>query len=77
MCKSKYAGYAVQTRVKEFRQSLGLTQKELAARVGVARQTIGNIEKGRSNPSILVCMRIAAALHTSLDWIFVEEISNG
>jgi putative transcriptional regulator len=47
-----------------------MRQSDLAEAVGVTRQTILAIEKGRLNPSILVCLRIAQALDQPLDAIF-------
>jgi putative transcriptional regulator len=50
-----------------------LSQEELANRVGVTRQTIGLIERGKYNPSISLCIRIAKALNRTLDQLFWEE----
>lgn len=61
---------AIINRVKDFRTRRGLRQSDLADAVGVTRQTILAIEKGRLNPSILVCLRIADALNQPLDAIF-------
>lgn len=63
----------VKNRVKSLRNQKGMRQSDLAVEVGVTRQTILAIEKGRLNPSILVCLRIAAALETSIDAIFTLE----
>ncbi len=63
----------VTNRVKSLRNQKGMRQSDLAVEVGVTRQTILAIEKGRLNPSILVCLRIAAALETSIDAIFALE----
>ena len=64
----------VTNRVKSLRNQKGMRQSDLAVEVGVTRQTILAIEKGRLNPSILVCLRIAAALETSIDAIFALEL---
>ena len=50
-----------------------LSQQELADRVEASRQTIGLIEKGRFNPSLSLCIRIARALDRTLDELFWEE----
>ena len=42
----------IRNRMKEHRARLGLKQEELAKLVGVRRETIGNLEKGRYNPSL-------------------------
>jgi putative transcriptional regulator len=47
-----------------------MTQKELADRVGVTRQTIIAIEQGRYSPSLETAFRIAHALGVSLDDVF-------
>lgn len=47
-----------------------MTQAELAARVGLTRQTIIAIEQGRYSPSLEVAFRIAAVLGVSLDRVF-------
>ena len=59
--------------VKKLRTQKGLRQSDLAEAVGVTRQTILAIEKGRLNPSILVCLRIASALDESIGELFFLE----
>ena len=48
--------------MKEHRARLGLKQEDLARLVGVRRETIGNLEKGRYNPSLVLAWNIAQAL---------------
>jgi putative transcriptional regulator len=48
----------------------GMTQQELATLAGVSRQTILNIEYGRTHPSILLAYRIAAALNVPVTALF-------
>ena len=50
----------IRNRMKEHRARLGLKQEELARRVGVRRETIGNLEKGRYNPSLVLAWNIAS-----------------
>jgi putative transcriptional regulator len=57
-------------RLKLARVESGLTQAELADRVGVARQTIGLIEAGGYNPSLNLCVRLARATRKTLDELF-------
>ena len=57
-------------RVKLARIENDLTQAQLAERVGVTRQTIGLIERGRYNPSLKLCLAIARALNKTLDELF-------
>ena len=47
-----------------------MKQEELAAKVGVRRETIGNLEKGRYNPSLILAWRIAAVFGVSIEEIF-------
>ena len=48
----------IRNRMKEHRARLGLKQEELAKLVGVRRETIGNLEKGRYNPSLVLAWNI-------------------
>ena len=43
----------IKNRIKEYRARYDMKQEELAARVGVRRETIGNLEKGKYNPSLV------------------------
>jgi len=65
----------MKTRIKEFRARHDLTQAQLADRLGVRRETISFIEQGKYNPSLRLAHRIAVALKSSLDelYIFDEE----
>jgi putative transcriptional regulator len=56
--------------VKQHRARVDLTQEELAARVGVRRQTILAIEKGHYVPSTLVAFKIARELGMRVDELF-------
>ena len=58
-------------RIRELRAPAGLTQQDLADRVGVSRQTINAIETSKYSPSLEVAFRIARALGTPLDTVFV------
>ncbi len=60
----------IENRIKEFRAKSGMKQEELAAKVGVRRETIGNLEKGRYNPSLILAWRIAAVFGVSIEEIF-------
>ncbi|MFB2622930.1 helix-turn-helix transcriptional regulator [Methanothermobacter sp. KEPCO-1] len=52
----------MKTLIREYRNRLGLTQEELAEMVGVTRQTIIALERGRYNPSLILAHRITRAL---------------
>ena len=55
------------------RVAKNLSQQELADEVGVTRQTIGLVEKGKYNPTLNLCIRIAKVLDRTLDQLFWEE----
>lgn len=52
----------MKTRIKEFREKLGLSQEKLAEQCGVTRQTIISLEQGRYNPSLGLAATITKAL---------------
>lgn len=52
----------MQTKISELRKQLGMTQEELAEKVGVTRQTIISLESGRYNPSLLLAHKITVVL---------------
>lgn len=60
-------------KLKSARAAKDLSQGELAAIVGVTRQTIGMIEAGDYNPSLKLCLSICKALDKTLDELFWEE----
>ena len=62
----------MENRIRERRKELGLSQKELAQKCGVSRQTINAIEKGDYNPTINLCLKICHALGKTLDELFWE-----
>ena len=63
----------VLNRVKELRERHGWTQQELAEAVGVSRQSINSIERGRYVPSLLLALTFARVFKTSTDAIFRLE----
>ena len=66
------------TRIKELRARYDLTQEDLAKAVGVRRETILYLEKGKYNPSLKLAHDVAKVLRTTLDdlFIFQEEESD-
>ncbi|MBR2643751.1 MAG: helix-turn-helix transcriptional regulator [Clostridia bacterium] len=60
-------------KLKAARTLHELSQQQLAARVGVSRQTINAIEKGDYNPTIRLCIAICKVLHSSLDELFWND----
>jgi len=61
------------TRMKEFRARYDLTQEDLARKVGVRRETILYLEKGKYNPSLKLAYDVAKVLKTTIDNLFIFE----
>lgn len=56
--------------IKVLRAKQNLSQEDLASLVGVRRETIVNLEKGKYNPSLLLAMQIASIFHLKVDDVF-------
>lgn len=63
----------MKNRLEELRKARGLKQEELAAALEVSRQTIGSLENGRYNPSILLAFQIARYFGMTIEEIFIYE----
>lgn len=61
---------SLHTRIRELRARDRLSQEELAQRVGVRRETIGNLENGRYNPSLKLAMDIAKVFDCTVEEVF-------
>jgi DNA-binding XRE family transcriptional regulator len=61
------------SRIKELRARYNMTQDDLARQVGVRRETILYLEKGKYNPSLMLAHQIAQALKTTIDDLFIFE----
>jgi putative transcriptional regulator len=59
--------------LKELRAELGLTQAELAERVGVTRKTINTVENGVFTPSAMLAIKLAEALSVPVEKLFWIE----
>jgi Predicted transcriptional regulators len=66
----------MKTRIKELRARYDMTQEELANKVGVRRETIGFLEKGKYNPSLKLAYKVAKTLKTTIDELFIFEDSD-
>ena len=60
----------LKTRIRELRARDRLSQEELAQKVGVRRETIGNLENGRYNPSLKLAMDIARVFGCTVEELF-------
>jgi len=61
----------MKTRIKELRARHNFTQEDLAKKVGVRRETIVFLEKGKYNPSLQLAHDVAKALKTSIEELFI------
>jgi putative transcriptional regulator len=58
------------TRIKEYREKISISQNELARLVGVRRETIVHLENGKYNPSLKLAMDIARVFNTTVENLF-------
>lgn len=63
----------MKNRLEELRKERGIKQEDLAAILEVSRQTIGSLENGRYNPSILLAFKIAMYFGLRIEDIFIYE----
>ena len=64
---------ALKNRLEELRKQRGIRQEDLADALEVSRQTIGSLENGRYNPSILLAFKIARYFRMRIEDIFIDE----
>lgn len=63
----------MKNRLEEIRKAKGITQEELANALEVSRQTVGSLENGRYNPSIILAFKIARFFEVSIKEVFIYE----
>ena len=63
----------MKNRLEELRKARGIKQEELAVILEVSRQTIGSLENGRYNPSILLAFKIARYFDMNIEDVFIYE----
>jgi putative transcriptional regulator len=63
----------MRTKIKELRARYDLTQEDLARKVGVRRETIVFLEKGKYNPSLKLAHDISKALNSKIDELFIFD----
>jgi len=61
----------MENKLEEIRKARGIKQEDLAAALEVSRQTIGSLENGRYNPSILLAFKIARYFEMRIEDIFI------
>jgi putative transcriptional regulator len=64
---------SVKNHLEELRKQRGIKQEDLAAALEVSRQTIGSLENGRYNPSIMLAFKIARYFKMNIEDIFIYE----
>ena len=64
---------SLKTRIRELRARDRLSQEDLARKVGVRRETIGNLENGRYNPSVILAIKLARYFSMNVEDIFIYE----
>ncbi|WP_297424455.1 helix-turn-helix transcriptional regulator [Clostridium sp.] len=63
----------MKNRLEEIRKKRGINQEDLASALQVSRQTIGSLENGRYNPSIILAFKIARYFDMKIEEIFIYE----
>ena len=63
----------MKNHLEQLRKERGIRQEELAAALEVSRQTIGSLENGRYNPSILLAFKISRYFGLPIEDIFIYE----
>lgn len=66
----------MKNRLEKIRKERGIKQEELAMALEVSRQTIGSLENGRYNPSIILTFKIARYFDMRIEDIFIYEDEN-
>ena len=65
---------SIESTVKQRRLEAGLSQEALARELGVSRQTVVNIERGVSEPRVLLALALAAALGATVQELFRKRV---
>ena len=63
----------IKNRIREYRARFNIKQEELALKVGVRRETIRNLEKGKYNPSLVLAWNIAKVFGVTIEDVFTVE----
>ena len=69
----KRKGAVMKNLIEQMRKERGMTQQQLAAAVGVSRQTIISLENGKYSPSIELAFRLARLFQLSIEELFIYE----
>ena len=63
----------MKNRIEEIRKEQGIRQEDFAKALGVSRQTISSLERGRYNPSIFLAFKIARYFGLTIEDVFIFE----
>ncbi len=63
----------MENHLEELRKKKGIKQEELAEAMGVSRQTIGSLENGRYNPSLILAFKLAKYFGLFIEEIFIYQ----
>lgn len=63
--------FALIEAVLKARKEKGLTQKEIAEKIGTKQSVVSRLERGRANPTVSFLKKLASALQTSLEIRFI------
>jgi putative transcriptional regulator len=63
----------MKNNIRGLRKNLGLRQEDIAATVGVTRQTINAIENEKYDPTLALAMRLAKLLNTTVEGLFILD----
>lgn len=70
---SRERGGSLKNRIEEIRRERGIRQEDFAKAMGVSRQTISSLERGRYNPSIFLAYHIARYFDMTIEEVFLFE----
>lgn len=63
----------MKNRIEEIRRERGIRQEDFAKELGVSRQTISSLERGRYNPSIQLAFKISRYFGLTIEDVFLFE----
>lgn len=67
----------MKNRIEEIRKARGIRQEDFAKMLGVSRQTISSLERGRYNPSIFLAYKIACYFGMTIEEVFIFDEEDG
>jgi putative transcriptional regulator len=68
---------SLENNLVKYRKTFGYSQERLAAKLGVSRQTIISIEKGKYDPSLQLAFQLARVFDTTIEDLFIYHTKGG